>query len=290
VPDPNNLTPAEAEAMRIIAARTLDARRAAQDRAARPAVPPHAGGADLSAVVADVARRIPRRVTGRTPAPVPGGAPTPPKGVTPEDWAKAKALYGATEPPPLYLGAKLHERLPAWWAAAYPDHVDRFRKVAERLAVFANDYGIVALSGKRGNGKSRLAWGTVAKACTHLRSCRVVEATDFFDELGDVIFGRAGGRRKEDFVRAYSAPHLLVIDGLEEWAGPDKAEWKAETLTQIINKRYQTFKATLFTTNDSVAEFQAKVGSSISSRIQERGRAILCDWPSFRDRKGKADE
>lgn len=79
--------------------------------------------------------------------------------------------------------------------------------------------------------------------------------------------------------RLLSDVPLLIIDEMQERV---ESEHEDKMLTHLIDKRYGLMKPTLLIANLMPDAFVKHVGPSISSRIQEGGTLLVCNWPSFR--------
>jgi DNA replication protein DnaC len=83
---------------------------------------------------------------------------------------------------------------------------------------------------------------------------------------------------------------LLVLD---ELGASKPTEWVQDTMTQIINTRYNARKRTIFTTNYQdipvgsayVETLTDRVGVRIRSRLKEMCRSVLIEGDDFRDTK-----
>jgi hypothetical protein len=54
-------------------------------------------------------------------------------------------------------------------------------------------------------------------------------------------------------------------------------------LFTLIDARYNDMKDTVLLDNNEPAQFEATMGPSIISRLNEAGGLIHCNWASFRD-------
>jgi DNA replication protein DnaC len=141
---------------------------------------------------------------------------------------------------------------------------------------------VVALLGARGTGKTQLAVTLIHRSCGIGLRCRYVKAGDIFRSIratyAQVKRGDAQETEESIFDRWVSFD-LLVIDESHE-RGETAAENQA--LVNIVDRRYDARRCTIFIGNQTKEDFAKSVGSSIISRIHECGEAIVCDWPSFR--------
>lgn len=146
----------------------------------------------------------------------------------------------------------------------------KFLKVMEK-----ND-AIVALVGNRGTGKTQMAHFALKKSSQSNQPCLYVKAMDVFMHVKD---GWDSGRTDKDSMRRFLAPSLLVVDELQVRKG---SEWENGILSYIIDRRYDSLKATVMIANLVPKEFLESVGPSISDRLYETGGIIECNWKSFR--------
>lgn len=142
---------------------------------------------------------------------------------------------------------------------------------------FAAGY-LVALLGKRGLGKTELVVSAIHQLCQRGVSCRYVKALDLFRHIR-TAFGQKSAESEEKIIAEYAGFNFLVIDELSQRGETD---FENNSLTNILDLRYDGRKCTVLIANHSKAEFAEAVGNSIVSRMHETGSAIVCDWPSYR--------
>lgn len=109
------------------------------------------------------------------------------------------------------------------------------------------------------------------------REGRYLTAMDFFVLLKTSY--RNEGQSEEEIIRSLVRPSLLVID--EITVRSDSA-WENNMLTHLIGKRYDAEKDTIVIGNLQPDALVASLGPSISSRMEEVGGILNCDWPSYR--------
>jgi hypothetical protein len=141
---------------------------------------------------------------------------------------------------------------------------------------------LIILIGGRGTGKTQMACGLLADIANHPSPVRYMKAIDLFREIRDCY--RKDGPSEISIVKKLTDLGGLVIDESHERS--DSA-WENMTLTNIIDRRYDSMRTTILVSNLGREAFAAAVGPSIVSRIHEVGRVIECNWPSFRDRHTK---
>jgi len=88
---------------------------------------------------------------------------------------------------------------------------------------------------------------------------------------------------EESLVAHYSSIPFLVLDDI----GVEKiTDWSFQLLYIIINRRYEHFKKTIFTSNFSLSELAEKLGDDrIPSRIQQMCKIVKSKDIDYRDRK-----
>lgn len=73
---------------------------------------------------------------------------------------------------------------------------------------------------------------------------------------------------------------LLVID---EVLKRSESPWENNLLFDLISSRYNDQRDTILIDNATPEQFFEAVGPSISSRVNECGGVVHCNWPSFRE-------
>lgn len=178
--------------------------------------------------------------------------------------------------PRRYQQARLDDfaRVPAECREAYA-------AVARALARYTQLKGIVALLGRRGTGKTRLACALVNAYCAAGRSARYADVMDYALAVQRTYSPQAS-KTAEDVERDFVKPELLVLDAMEDRADTD---WNDRMLTRLVNKRYEQELVTVLISNEEVEPFNARVGATIADRIKDdQGGLIRFTWPSLRGR------
>lgn len=152
--------------------------------------------------------------------------------------------------------------------------------------------GIVALLGTRGTGKTRMAaeitragffsknhpeWnghGAVSGKTSMYR-----RTLDLFLDLRDAAGSKTNSEKR--VLSELEKPGLLVMDEFHERGGSD---WENRIVSNLIDKRYSAGRPTIIIANYSIAEMSAAIGPSVADRMRENGKAIVCDWESYRGR------
>ena len=175
---------------------------------------------------------------------------------------------------------------------------DEWQAAYQKALAIAESGGIIVAWGKRGTGKTQIAYQIAHKATfrdTHFpqewkdrfalpvktRPCVYTKAMDIFM------------RMKNGFSRPNQPSELEIVNGLIDAAFLviDEAHVRGETkyeddkLTHIIDKRYDAMRPTMLITNLTNKDFAAQLSPSILNRIEEIGGGIECNWESYRKQK-----
>lgn len=180
-----------------------------------------------------------------------------------EAWAKANV-------------PKRHSQLDIDTLSVHTEWSETRKKIVAR----DQDAYLYALIGPRGTGKTQMAVSLLHSRIFALgRTGRYLTAMDFFMMLKESF--REGEKRSEmDVLQSLILPNLLVID---EITVRSDSVWENNLFTYLVNKRYDALKDTILIGNCANAqELTSCVGPSISSRMQETGGILLCQWASFR--------
>lgn len=131
--------------------------------------------------------------------------------------------------------------------------------------------GVFGLIGTRGSGKTQLATSLLGYAINAKKfPCRYVKFYDLIDDILSDSFEK----------KSLISPKVLVIDALEV---RKNAEFSQRELTAIIDKRYDSpEKTTILVSNDTKSSFVSFIGTSIYSRMLQRGGIIEMTFKSFR--------
>jgi len=177
-------------------------------------------------------------------------------------------------------------------------HGEQWQAAYEKAIAIAESGGIIVAWGKRGTGKTQIAYQIARKAIfpspyfpkewkdqfpmpIKARPCVYAKAMDIFM------------RMKNGFQRKDQPSELEIVENLVQAAFLviDEAHVRGETkyeddkLTHIIDKRYDSMRPTMLITNLTNKDFAAQLSPSILSRIAEIGGGIECNWESYRTKK-----
>jgi DNA replication protein DnaC len=149
----------------------------------------------------------------------------------------------------------------------------------------AHDYaahpeGWLLLQGSYGSGKTHLAAAVANHRLVLGEQVLFVTTPDLLDHLRSA-FGPASELDYDElFERVRTAP-LLVLDDL---GAESPTPWAQEKLYQLINHRYQTRLATVFTTNTDVSALDPRIGSRLGD--VQLTKSVFLRLPDFRRGSG----
>lgn len=142
--------------------------------------------------------------------------------------------------------------------------------------VLEKGYGIY-IYGDSGVGKSHL---TACMANELFKQCRSVLFTNFF-EIAEIIKGtfNKNTENEKDMIDRIATVDFLFIDdlGTEKVTKNGEDNWLQEKIFEVINKRYNNMKPTVFTSNYSLEQLITERGlmEKTVDRILEMSSAIL---------------
>lgn len=171
--------------------------------------------------------------------------------------------------PKRHLGVKLET------LQQHKPWADQFKAITER----AGKGFTLALIGNRGSGKTQLAVALMKKYTSHLKSAYYTTAIEFFMRVKKAYSSRESRNSELDIVANLRSYKLVVIDEANKRA---ETNWENLLLFELLDKRYQDMTDTLLIANQDRESFAASIGPSLSSRMDETGGIIDCNWQSFR--------
>jgi hypothetical protein len=136
---------------------------------------------------------------------------------------------------------------------------------------------MIVLLGQRGTGKTQMAVDLLADLVLAGELVRYCKAQDFFREVRSCF--RDDGPDEHRFFEKFTRYRGLVIDEAQERG---ESAWEDRTLIHLIDRRYDSMRATILVSNLSRTAFGEAIGKSVVSRIHESGIVVECDWESFR--------
>jgi len=137
---------------------------------------------------------------------------------------------------------------------------------------------IVALIGHRGNGKTQMAVELIRRCAQDGKRSLYATATEFFMDI-KATYRQDAKESERNVIQRYGQPALLVLD---EIGKRGETDWEDRLLFELVDRRYRDVKDTLLLSNQEGAQFEAAVGAAITSRLNETGGIVECDWESFR--------
>lgn len=151
------------------------------------------------------------------------------------------------------------------------------------------------------NGYGIYLWGSCGTGKTHLMACMCNELmnqlkqcifTNFFDISKSIRATFSGGDTEENLINKITNCDFLFIDdlGTEVLRKGNDDTWLQEKIYDIINKRYNAKKPTVFTSNYSFSELINDRGMMIKSvdRIVEMSNAVIkLEGNSYRKKVNK---
>lgn len=162
-----------------------------------------------------------------------------------------------------------------YWESGIPYKHTKFSVTHNKNEIWGNLYKniaglikngfLISIIGPRGSGKTQLS-ACLIHHCSHRtkKPCFYTKVRTMFETKMPLM--------------QYTEPHLLVIDNFEEF----KDEWDMGMIDHIIDLRYDREKATLILSNETTANFRARLDPSIIDRMGEQGGLLELDLPSFR--------
>jgi DNA replication protein DnaC len=160
-------------------------------------------------------------------------------------------------------------------------HGPGLEKAKELLPKIIGGNCLLLLIGDRGPGKTQIAtWWAAERVRAGKFAGWYRKTVDLISEIK--VTWNAGGKSigtEDDILKKYRSAAFLVLDEFHERGS---SEWEARTLTNIIDHRYDSMRATVLIANMTAAQAQAQIHPSILSRAEETGGVVRCDWASYR--------
>ena len=166
-----------------------------------------------------------------------------------------------------------HRHLEHRWPKTGP-WGEAFKKIEEKLETGF----FVALTGIRGNGKTQMSVELMISCTSKLRRALFCTATEFFMQIKST-YRRDSKHSEKDILDYFAKPSLLVMD---EIGRRGETDWENNLLFELLNNRYNAVKDTLIICNMGGNELTESIGPSLTSRLNETGGIIQCNWESFR--------
>jgi len=130
------------------------------------------------------------------------------------------------------------------------------------------------LMGTPGVGKTHLAVAALHALIQQKRvPCLFVDFVAFLN-LVQSTYSKKSDRVKEEIIRPVLTTDVVLIDDLGSF---QTTAWVLDTMTYIINERYNHHKVTLLTTNWFDPDVQPRHETTLEERIGSRLRSRLCE-------------
>jgi DNA replication protein DnaC len=134
------------------------------------------------------------------------------------------------------------------------------------------------LHGPVGRGKTALAIALARESIEAGVPTRFDTVPDLLARLKRT-FGDKDGPDAEDLLDALIDVDMLVLDDI----GSEKVtDWTRESLFRLIDKRKNTRRRTILTSNHTLLQLAERIGERTVSRIQEMAEEVLVDGPNLR--------
>lgn len=152
---------------------------------------------------------------------------------------------------------------------------------------FANEYPAVErgllFMGPAGVGKTHLAVSIIRDLSAKGFACLFYEFGSLLKEIQDSYNPISKSSELKVLAPVFQAD-VLVLDELGATVPTD---WVRDTMYQIINKRYNDNKLTIFTTNysDKTKELEERITYRLRSRLFEMCANVVIDGEDYRRRK-----
>ncbi|MDX2175092.1 MAG: ATP-binding protein [Candidatus Sumerlaeia bacterium] len=160
--------------------------------------------------------------------------------------------------------------------AASPAH----RAVRDTAMSWAESYhpvesqGLI-LKGGTGCGKTHLALAILRVVVEHGHTGLYVNFSDLLTRLRET-YGDASAETEAEVLGKVNTPELVVLDDL---GAENTTDWVRDRLYLIINRRYESQRSVVLTTNCTIAELDQRLGKRTVSRLFEMCPFQFPDFP-----------
>jgi DNA replication protein DnaC len=171
---------------------------------------------------------------------------------------------------------------------------DEWRAAYEKALAIAESGGFIVAYGRRGTGKTQIAFEIarnarfqnpcapkkewVMKHDPKYREALYFKAMDIFIDLKNGFSRPKEPSEKEVIARLVEAVFLVI----DEAHVRGETKYEDDKLTHILDKRYDAMRATMLITNLEKKDFAAQLSPSVLNRMIEIGGGIECNWQSYR--------
>jgi len=136
--------------------------------------------------------------------------------------------------------------------------------------------GFLILTGPVGTGKTHAGWATLVESLIQAERMRdgedLVMGIEVLDLLENMMPSNTAYKGPDWWASHTKKVPLLLLDDL----GRHKpTEWKDEQIFALVNTRYRDQLPTIVTTNILPADFKAKFGDAIASRMAEECTLVV---------------
>lgn len=137
----------------------------------------------------------------------------------------------------------------------------------------------LVLAGNTGTGKTWNVWGALRALSVSGVHCwwRCVSAPDMF-----ALLRPRHGVDSEDVFEEFTSVERSAVLVIDDLGSVKDSLWTEEMLGRIVNRRYEWMLPTVITTNVPPAEFGARFGDRVASRLTQMATVVPMLGPDLR--------